>query len=108
MDYDIQLNDVVQLMIKTVVPECDQSTTTPNEVINKTAPSISSESNEEPTEIKCSSKYYKIGDLVDVIDVEYGSWCEATIVEILKKVTSREENVSLEEGDLTFKIKLEM
>lgn len=57
-------------------------------------------------EIKCESKYYKNGDFVDIIDVEYGSWIEAVITDIFKSINNDVKDDSVE-SDLTFKVNIE-
>lgn len=61
---------------------------------------------DEPTvEVPAESSFYKINDLVDYIDAEYGSWCEARITEILKN--SRQGQDDTDDKNLTFKLKFE-
>ncbi|GFG31103.1 hypothetical protein Cfor_04602 [Coptotermes formosanus] len=83
-DYDIRLNDVVQLMIK---PD-SEIPASPSKV--SAAVATVDEHNEcgsakcELKQEECSSKYYKVGDLVDVRNVSYGAWFEGRIVGIVK------------------------
>lgn len=70
MDYDIQLNDVIQLMIK---PAVNDGAST----------SKASDENLEGNElIDVESAYYKVGDAVDIQDSMYGAWFEYILIEI--------------------------
>lgn len=103
-DYDIRLNDVVQLMIK---PD-SEILASPSKV--STAAATVDELNEcasakcELKREECSSKYYKLGDLVDVRHMSYGAWFEGRIVGIVKSEcdktgTQIEKGTKVEEQD---------
>lgn len=79
MDYDIKLNDVIQLLMKTAT-----------EISSVSKDGDVSESNVIEVETECS--YYKKGDLVDIKNINYGAWCEAIITSITKKVCDTKEN----------------
>ncbi|CAH0547983.1 unnamed protein product [Brassicogethes aeneus] len=81
MDYDIQLNDVIQLMIR--------KPREPSEEPEK-------EKNNEKTKdkenlVECESLYYKKGDFVDVIHDGNGAWYESVIEEVLMKESDETE-----------------
>lgn len=92
-DYNVQLNDVIQLIInENVLAEKQQE-----KVI---------ENIEDSSKIKLvqtNSLYYKIGDKVDFRDVSK-QWLEAEILEILRNGSSTSLH---NEKNLIFKIKLE-
>ncbi|GBM23571.1 E3 ubiquitin-protein ligase UHRF1 [Araneus ventricosus] len=84
-DYDVGLNDIVQMMIKAVDADMVKSTPPPKSLSsstdknkeNKSDASVSSLSENES-----SSQYFKIGDLVDAKDLTNGAWFEAKILDI--------------------------
>lgn len=94
MDYDIRLNDVIQLMIK-LLPE-EKSTDANN--------SLEKNSNTSQVDTDTTSQYYKIGDLVDVRLSDTGGWYEAKITKIFKKGQLSEETET-KENDLHFRMK---
>lgn len=94
MDYDIRLNDVIQLMIK-LLPE-EKSTESNNSLEKHTKTS--------QVDIDTTSQYYKLGDLVDIRLSDTGGWYEAKIIKIFKKGQLREENET-KENDLYFRLK---
>ncbi|XP_077520786.1 E3 ubiquitin-protein ligase UHRF1-like [Amblyomma americanum] len=78
-DYDVGLNDIIQLLVR-VAPV--QSTATAS-----ASCSTSSEKPEEqssPAESAVDSQYYKVGDVVDALDLKHGAWFEAKVVKITK------------------------
>lgn len=83
-DYDIKLNDVVQLMIRSD----SETPVSPTKV--SAAVATVDESNEcgsakcELKQEECVSKYYRVGDLVDARNVLNGAWFEGRIVRIVK------------------------
>jgi E3 ubiquitin-protein ligase UHRF1 len=76
-DYDIRLNDVIQLMVKPDPEIFSLPSTTPVET-------ATGGRNQKTKEKLNSSKFYKVGDLVDVRKVS-GAWFEGRIVDILKR-----------------------
>ncbi|KAF3422991.1 hypothetical protein E2986_05770 [Frieseomelitta varia] len=86
-DYNININDVIQLMIKIQIsglePTSSSSVTT--------IPSLNSEkeivddNGEKLLETLTESLYYKTGDVVDCLNQVYGAWFEAIISKIFKK-----------------------
>ncbi|KPJ15503.1 E3 ubiquitin-protein ligase UHRF1 [Papilio machaon] len=90
-DYNIKLNDVIQLMIK--VQPVD-STETETQKVN----------HEQNNKTKSNSKVYQdtesdlylIGDLVDVKDKEQGTWLEGKIVKIVYDPETLSTNVNHE------------
>lgn len=98
IDYDIQLNDVIQLMTK-VLPtdshyEVDKSEEDNIQLDPKTL-----------KEVDTFSKYYKLGDLIDVRLLDTGAWCEAKIIKIFKQDQPKIEVTVEEESDLFFRVK---
>jgi hypothetical protein len=97
-DYDVQLNDVIQLMIKSVF-----ETPLSSSKANVTAAVVG-----EPSRVGSGkselnvSKYYKVGDFVDVRIVSYDAWFESKIVGLLTsesgKIHSQMENGSRVKG----------
>jgi E3 ubiquitin-protein ligase UHRF1 len=84
LDYDIKLNDVVHLMIR---PD-SETPVSPTKV--SAAVATVDESNAcgsakcELKQEECVSKYYRVGDFVDVRNVLNGAWFEGRIVRIVK------------------------
>lgn len=94
-DYDIKLNDVIQVMVK---PDPETlslpSTTTAETAGLMTADKSSGGGVQESKEkLSCSSKYYKVGDLVDVRKISSGAWFEGKIVGIVKRDECGSETV---------------
>ncbi|XP_071852986.1 E3 ubiquitin-protein ligase UHRF1-like isoform X2 [Apostichopus japonicus] len=115
-DYDVGLNNIIQLMVRKAVVEPEtQSTAT--DVTNgkadsgfasdgsdteQTLPATVAKEEEEETERKDAPSTsgpqgaYKIGDVIDAMDLSVGAWFEAEIV----KVTDKEEiNNNQEDGE---------
>lgn len=105
MDYDIQLNDVIQLMIKSEDPSLQ---------LNRTNESFDGEKeNEDPSTSKNKlssqgfSKYFKVADAVDYIDLTYGAWFEAHVEEILQTPENNDTNIRNKEPNLIFRLKMD-
>ncbi|GJQ82081.1 hypothetical protein Trydic_g6953 [Trypoxylus dichotomus] len=81
MEYDVQLNDVIQLMVKTEIDSTDLKTEKP------AGTNLLSE------EQDFESSYYGISDNVDVQDI-HGAWFEGKIIRITKKVDADELDLS--------------
>lgn len=110
-DYNVKLNDVIQLMIKADIKELaavntdiDKENVQPNAVINNTEVNGESTNNyviEDDVNFKpAESKYYKVGDYVDAIEEASGSWFESQITHILVDISKEMYG----ENDLTFKV----
>lgn len=97
MDYDINLNDVIQLIVR--APKSSIEDVEKEEKINKK--DIKIDSNKVITDVE--SKYYKVGDNIDVRLEENGAWYEAVILQIFTRGLSSEKE--LEESDLIFKVR---
>ncbi|XP_050541918.1 E3 ubiquitin-protein ligase UHRF1-like [Daktulosphaira vitifoliae] len=88
-DYNININDVIQLMKKVIISDSSlvkKSTTKINKTKKEKATTSSTsdvkdEINEDASHL---SKYFKIGDYVDIKDYHYGSWFLAKITKIKK------------------------
>ncbi|XP_068081324.1 E3 ubiquitin-protein ligase UHRF1 [Anabrus simplex] len=83
-DYNINLNDVVQLLIKIDLKLFDIQGK------DSTIPSSSKE-------VAGKSEYFKVGDVVAAIDSANGAWAEGKIVSIMQQ--SREEITSPRKSD---------
>lgn len=95
MDYDIRLNDVIQLMIKFLPEEINAEASNSQEnVTTKTS----------QVDIDTISQYYKIGDLVDVRLSDTGGWYEAKLLRIFKKRQLSEDN-GTRENEIYFRLK---
>nr|XP_015840552.1 PREDICTED: E3 ubiquitin-protein ligase UHRF1 isoform X2 [Tribolium castaneum] len=90
-DYDIKLNDVIQLLVKVDTEQ------------EKTEKETTKETKKTESDIKAKSRYYEIGDKIDVIDSDHGAWFEAKILGIFKP----KETENADEKDLTFRIKMD-
>lgn len=97
MDYDIHLNDVVQLMIKSqsqILPVADEKG---GSTADESVPSCS-------TTLPVSN-YYKVDDKINYLDSNYGAWFDGTLVEILNATEPADETKSSLEPNLLFKVK---
>ncbi|KAK4872140.1 hypothetical protein RN001_016264 [Aquatica leii] len=134
MDYNIQLNDVIQLMVKQdeivkeletteelePVKECDSDKENgPNndvsEVATSTAQSVPTTSTTTDTHLKeinglkegrAISRFYTVGDAVDFMDLTYGAWFEGHVLGIFKVKTS-DTNKKNKEPDIIFTVKMD-
>ncbi|CAF4744509.1 unnamed protein product [Pieris macdunnoughi] len=78
-DYNIKLNDVVQLMVK-----CPEDNVQKEEIKEELKFSVPKESEEKKVEYKdVTSTLFEVGDLVDVRTRDEGSWFEAKIIRIV-------------------------
>lgn len=84
-DYDIKLNDVIQMYVKN------------NEKENY-SPNI--DKNLEKIEAK--SFYYERGDKIDVVDNDNGAWFEAKVINIFTT-----EKTQLDENNLIFQVQMD-
>lgn len=90
-DYNININDVIQLVIKIQISGLNSSNTPTSSSSVTTIPSFNSEkeivddNGEKLLETFTESLYYKIGDMVDCLNQVFGAWFEAIILKIFKK-----------------------
>ncbi|KAJ8040062.1 E3 ubiquitin-protein ligase UHRF1 [Holothuria leucospilota] len=108
-DYDVGLNNIIQLMVRKNLP---QENKTSQESGGKADSGIASDGSdtEQPTSSSTSSAIkedeskpstsslqglYKVGDIIDAMDLSVGAWFEAEIV----KVTEQEEINNNQEKD---------
>lgn len=92
-DYSINLNDVIQLMVKVKLDNIDNKdkNNKDNEDSNnksknnKVKENTEVEVNDEPNLEEAESLYYKTGDAVDCLDQVHGAWFEAIIKNIFKQ-----------------------
>ena len=80
-DYKININDVIQLMIK---PDIIEPKTVDIATVNRNKNYTDNENETNKIFKTAKSDYYKVGDAVDCIDLKYGAWFEATIRTIYK------------------------
>ncbi|XP_050683115.1 E3 ubiquitin-protein ligase UHRF1-like isoform X2 [Leptidea sinapis] len=103
-DYNIKLNDVIQLMIRPGNDKEDQKAA----VIDKSKVIACNTDQEETIPYEdAKSSLYLVGDLVDIRDSEDGAWVEGKIVRIVldPKIKSEEESQpDHKEGNLLFKV----
>ncbi|XP_025191295.1 E3 ubiquitin-protein ligase UHRF1-like [Melanaphis sacchari] len=103
-DYSININDVIQLITMTTVAETNFTKKSVLEVsknlkdetcIQSCSTDFSSVTKEDNIDdISEESKYFKIGDYVDLRDYEYGVWYMGKIVKIKKDITVKNEQTS--------------
>ncbi|XP_072761128.1 E3 ubiquitin-protein ligase UHRF1 [Anoplolepis gracilipes] len=77
-DYNINVNDVIQLMIKINIDNTQSKATSSNDS------SVKKENKEEEL-VEAESLYYKVGDAIDCLDQTHGAWFEAVIQKIFQK-----------------------
>lgn len=102
-DYSVLPNDVIILIKRQFVePQKDEIKVKEeaNEPQTKENPKPTTE--EETDLVDAESKYYKVGDLVDVRLLDSGAWFEGVVDKILKK---KDAEGDLEEKQLVFRIK---
>lgn len=97
LDYNINLNDVIQLMIK-VNDMKNEAISSDNNVKGEI------ESNEDMEEglVEAESLHYKVGDAIDCLDEVHGAWFEAIIQKIFEKEEEKIYNVLWEFDKGTF------
>ncbi|XP_015367414.1 PREDICTED: E3 ubiquitin-protein ligase UHRF1-like [Diuraphis noxia] len=86
-DYSINVNDVIQLMVRTAVAEINspkKSKVTINSKKETPTPSCSTTSSTSDEDNSEESKYFKVGDYVDIKDYTYGSWFISKLIKIKK------------------------
>lgn len=115
-DYNINVNDVIQLMMRVKVDDEESNATSSSSessssavtvAATTTAATATNESNseredtknEDETLVEAESLYYKIGDAVDCLDQTYGAWFEGIILKIFKKDDKLLYNVQWEFDD---------
>lgn len=96
-DYNIKLNDVIQLLKKTRTNTENEATSSKSMEKQKKKSKLQKKSVEkqvikeqplkkqENIEEKAKSLYYKVNDAVDCLDKQHGVWFEAIIQEIVKE-----------------------
>lgn len=100
-DYNINLNDVIQLMMR-VNDDVEIKATSSSSAITTSSDSekgVTDNSHEDEMLIETESLYYKLGDAVDCLDQTYGAWFEAIILKIYKKEDKLIYNVRWEFDD---------
>ncbi|XP_072931393.1 E3 ubiquitin-protein ligase UHRF1-like [Epargyreus clarus] len=101
-DYNIKLNDVIQLIVK-VQPD-DGTTTDKVPEISEEKKVEDDSDNKEKMYTDAESTLYAIGDLIDTRDSESGAWLEAKIVRIVlnpnaeKEITTFKTDLDNENG----------
>uniref|UniRef100_A0A1Y1MRM4 RING-type E3 ubiquitin transferase n=1 Tax=Photinus pyralis TaxID=7054 RepID=A0A1Y1MRM4_PHOPY len=122
MDYNIQLNDVIQIMelnspLIPNTPSDENSHDDDSDKENrsskpeqtnkspaKSASDVLSEVVDNSPPESAESKYYRVGDAIDFLLEEYGAWFEGEICEILKAESMDPSDKNLE-PDIVFKVK---
>ncbi|XP_076763687.1 ubiquitin-like with PHD and ring finger domains 1 [Xylocopa sonorina] len=101
-DYNVNLNDVIQLMVRIQVDDAENKATSSSRVSTTSSNSkqeVTDNFSEEEQLVEAESLYYKVGDAVDCLDQTYGAWFEAIILKILKKDDKLIYNVQWEFDD---------
>lgn len=96
-DYNVNLNDVIQLLIKIKIDNTQNKATSSNV---KKERKISERKEEELVEVE--SLYYKVGDAIDCLDQIHGAWFEAIVQKIFQKEEQIVYNVLWEFDDKAF------
>lgn len=86
-DYNVNLNDVIQLMVKIQINEVESQATSSTKVTSSSIieEEIVDNTSKEEKLSEAESLYYKVGDAVDCLDQTYGAWFEAIILKIFKR-----------------------
>ncbi|KAL1132206.1 hypothetical protein AAG570_010163 [Ranatra chinensis] len=82
-DYNINVNDVVQLMVKPDLPQL-KSDLKDGESVKSVDVSDNESNNRDPQEGPSAQEIFKVGDIIDARDTCYGGWFEGKIIAILK------------------------
>lgn len=98
LDYDIQLNDVIQLMVS-LNKQADNVT---NEKADDSVASSSGVPLDDDELVDCVSTFYKIDDPIDVRHDEDGSWVEYVITSIKAKRIEVSRNEQVPEENIVF------
>ncbi|CAK9833449.1 E3 ubiquitin-protein ligase UHRF1 [Anthophora retusa] len=101
-DYNVNLNDVIQLMVRVQTDNVENKATSSSSVTTDSSnfeQDYTDNSNEGETLIEGESLYYKIGDAVDCLDQTYGAWFEGIILKIFKNDDKLIYNVQWEFDD---------
>ncbi|XP_012260233.2 E3 ubiquitin-protein ligase UHRF1-like isoform X1 [Athalia rosae] len=86
-DYNINLNHVIQLMVKTNITNYSEKkypTSSDRGSDKDNVNGLNEKAKEGEKKEAAESQFYRVGDAIDCIDLIYGAWFEATIVHILK------------------------
>lgn len=86
-DYNVNLNDVIQLMVRIQMDDIQSIATSSNSLISTSdsEKEVINNSTEDEKLDEAESLYYKPGDAIDCLDQTYGAWFEAVILKIFKK-----------------------
>ncbi|KAG7209691.1 hypothetical protein KM043_011335 [Ampulex compressa] len=97
-DYNVNLNDVIQLMVKVKVEYSENKATSSssNDGSDSKTEEQLNDSMEDEKLIEADSLYYKVGDAVDCLDQMYGAWFEAFIMKIFRQNDKLVYNVQWE------------
>lgn len=105
MDYNINGNDVVQMMTIDVKDMPSTSKTKPSQTFKEPSqPHQSTEQNDYQSAVSVESQYYKVGDLVDYLDNYRGCWYEGIITKIIK-ADKEPSSAFLSEPSISFVIR---
>nr|AWN02133.1 ubiquitin-like protein [Portunus sp. CY-2018] len=88
-DYNINVNDVIQLMVKPVLSETNINTSIKAVSKKVLEGKENNETSQEPVMIK-ESEFYRVGDLVDGKSLYDGTWWEGKIVKIVPNPNIKE------------------
>ncbi|XP_026824930.1 E3 ubiquitin-protein ligase UHRF1 isoform X2 [Ooceraea biroi] len=100
-DYNINLNEVIQLIVKVKADNAEEKATSSDNVKKKELSETEEEEDElvEKELLEAESLYYKVGDAVDCYDQTHGAWFEAIVQNIFKKEEQILYNVRCEFDD---------
>jgi len=90
-DYNLKVNDIIQLMVRQPLGESQTSNLpeTPTKEKAKSSRPATPVEKEEAVVVEAESEFYKIGDLVDILDTEdgesAGAWFEGSIARVTKE-----------------------
>lgn len=102
-DYNIKLNDVIQLMVK-INTDSPKKSLTKSTADDKTDSDNNKNHEQESSDAVYTdavSKLYAVGDLVDVRDPEHGAWFESKIIRIVHDQKGKKSEHEKEKGSDT-------
>ncbi|ESO96469.1 hypothetical protein LOTGIDRAFT_206317 [Lottia gigantea] len=97
-DYDVGLNDLVQIMVrKPVIMETNNNNTDDLESSDKEnqkpeSPVKMEENDIEEEEVDTEGSAFKVGDIIDARDISNGAWFEAKITKVSKDKSPAEKD----------------
>ncbi|XP_027232430.2 E3 ubiquitin-protein ligase UHRF1-like [Penaeus vannamei] len=106
-DYNININDVIQLMVKPVLSEINSNVQAKASSAKRDGEQADKENTKTDSEVKGNtdvreSEYYRVGDLIDAKSLYDGTWWEAKINKIT--VNPKVKEISEEDDGMLYHV----